>query len=147
MKSGIVADRAELASRRDNIRKEMSKNGFDAILVSSNVNLFYTCGRIVNGFLYMPADGDAILFVKRPDNVQGSDVEHIRKPEDIAGRLAGRGCRMPERLLLEAGTMPHTEYCRLANVFPSAECADGTELLRRVRAALSEGLPRAVRGC
>lgn len=134
MKSGIVADRAELASRRDNIRKEMSKNGFDAILVSSNVNLFYTCGRIVNGFLYMPADGDAILFVKRPDNVQGSDVEHIRKPEDIAGRLAGRGCRMPERLLLEAGAMPHTEYCRLANVFPSAECADGTELLRRVRA-------------
>ena len=41
----------ELKFRRDKIRYLMAQQGIDAALIACNVNLLYTYGEIVNGYL------------------------------------------------------------------------------------------------
>ena len=43
----------ELKFRRDKIRYLMAQQGIDAALIACNVNLLYTYGEIVNGYLYL----------------------------------------------------------------------------------------------
>ena len=42
----------ELKFRRDKIRYLMAQQGIDAALIACNVNLLYTYGEIVNGYLF-----------------------------------------------------------------------------------------------
>lgn len=51
----------ELKFRRDKIRYLMAQQGIDAALIACNVNLLYTYGEIVNGYLYLPLHSPALL--------------------------------------------------------------------------------------
>ena len=44
----------ELKLRRDKIRALMVQQDIDAALITCNVNLIYTYGRVVSGYLYLP---------------------------------------------------------------------------------------------
>ena len=43
--------------RVDNIREMMRNNGFDAVLVGTNANLYYLTGGVFSGYVYIPAEG------------------------------------------------------------------------------------------
>ena len=49
--------------RVDNIREMMRNNGFDAVLVGTNANLYYLTGGVFSGYVYIPAEGEALQFV------------------------------------------------------------------------------------
>ncbi len=123
----------ELKSRRDKIRVFMAAQGIEAALITCNVNLLYTCGRIVSGYLYLPLNAPARLFVKRPNNLSGELLFSIRKPEDIPGILLEEGLPMPTKVMLEGDELPYTAYTRLAALFPDAEVVNGTPLIRQAR--------------
>ena len=53
----------ELKLRRDKIRALMVQQGIDAALITCNVNLIYTYGRVVSGYLYLPLNAPARLFI------------------------------------------------------------------------------------
>ena len=117
----------ELKLRRDKIRALMALQEIDAAIVTCNVNLIYTCGRVVSGYLYLPLQAPAQLFVKRPNNLTGEFVTPIRKPEQLPDLLKERGLPMPKRLMLEGDELPFREYNRLAACFPDSEVLpDGT---------------------
>ena len=67
--------------RVDNIREMMRNNGFDAVLVGTNANLYYLTGGVFSGYVYIPAEGEALQFVRRPVDKKGDGIVHIRKPE------------------------------------------------------------------
>ena len=73
----------ELKLRRDKIRWLMAQQGIDAALITCNVNLLYTYGRVVSGYLYLPLNAPARLFVKRPNNISGEHIFSVRKPGRI----------------------------------------------------------------
>lgn len=123
----------ELKIRRDKIRQLMAQAGIDAALISCNVNLFYTCGQIVSGYLYLPLHAPGRLFVKRPNNLSGELICSIRKPEEIVELLQAAGLPLPTKLMLEGDELSFTEYSRLAALFPEAEVVNGTPLIRRAR--------------
>ncbi|KAA6311290.1 Aminopeptidase YpdF, partial [termite gut metagenome] len=77
----------ELKMRRDKIRMFMGQQHIDAALITGNTNLLYTCGQVINGYLYMPLQAPARIFVKRPNNITGELVHSIRKPEQIPDML------------------------------------------------------------
>jgi len=49
----------ELKLRRDKIRVLMAQQEIDAALITCNVNLIYTYGRVVSGYLYLPLNAPA----------------------------------------------------------------------------------------
>lgn len=123
----------ELKIRRDKIRSLMALQGIDAALITCNVNLIYTYGQVVSGYLYLPLHSPALLFFKRPSNITGEHAFSIRKPEQIIDLLKENELPLPTKLMLEGDEIPYTEYCRLASLFPEAEVVNGTPLIRQAR--------------
>jgi Xaa-Pro dipeptidase len=123
----------ELKLRRDKIRYLMAQQGIDAALIACNVNLLYTYGQIVSGYLYLPLQSPALLFVKRPNNIKGEHIFSIRKPEQIVDLLKENGLPMPAKLMLEGNELPYADYIRLAALFPESEVVNGTSIIREAR--------------
>lgn len=123
----------ELKFRRDKIRSLMVLQGIDAALITCNVNLIYTYGSVVSGYLYLPLHSPALLFFKRPGNITGENAFPIRKPEQIIDLLKENGLPSPTKLMLEGDELPYTEYCRLASLFPDTEVVNGTPIIRQAR--------------
>ena len=92
---------SELKLRRDKIRALMAGQKIDAAIITCNVNLIYTYGSVISGYLYLPLDGPAHVFIKRPNNVSGEYVHPIRKPEQLPDLLKEFGLPLPARLMLE----------------------------------------------
>jgi Xaa-Pro aminopeptidase len=123
----------ELKTRRDQIRVQMAKENIGAALIACNVNLLYTYGRIVCGYLYLPLGSPAILFLKRPLNIKGEYVVPIHKPEEIPAKLKEMELSVPDKVMLEGDELPYTQYIRLSKLFPGSEIVNGTPLIRRAR--------------
>lgn len=124
----------ELKQRRDKIRVLMAQQGIDAALFTCNVNLIYTYGQVVSGYLYLPLNDSARLFIKRPNNIEGEHIRPIRKPEQLPDLLTEQGLPLPQRLMLEGDELSFNEYRRLAACFPSAEVLPcGSALVRQAR--------------
>ena len=129
----------ELKQRRDKIRVLMAQQGIDAALFTCNVNLIYTYGQVVSGYLYLPLNDSARLFIKRPNNIEGEHVRPIRKPEQLPDLLTELGLPLPQRLMLEGDELSFNEYRRLAACFPSAEVLPcGSSLVRQARSVKTE---------
>jgi len=128
-----MAIHSELKFRRDLIRKAMADNNIDAALITCNTNLLYTCGQIISGFIYIPINSPAILFIKRPNTIRGEQVEYIHKPEEIVDLLEARNIPVPTRLMLEGDEIPYTEYQRLSSLWPDADVVNGTPYIRQAR--------------
>ncbi len=111
----------------------MAQQGIDAALITCNVNLLYTFGQIISGYLYLPLHAPARIFVKRPNNLSGEHLFPIRKPEQIIDILKAEGLPMPSKLMLEGDELSFSEYNRLAALFPETEIVNGTSLIRQAR--------------
>ena len=129
----------ELKQRRDKIRVLMAQQGIDAALIACNVNLIYTYGRVVSGYLYLPLNDFARLFVKRPNTIEGEHVMPIRKPEQLPELIQACGLPLPKKMMLEGDELSFKEYNRLAACFPKAEVVScGSSLIRQARTTKTE---------
>jgi Xaa-Pro aminopeptidase len=111
----------------------MQQHEIDAAIIACNINLFYTYGQIISGYLYLPLKSPAQIFVKRPNNISGEFIHAIRKPEQIVDILKEEGVAMPTKLMLEGDELSFNEYNRLASLFPDAEVVNGTPIIRQAR--------------
>lgn len=123
----------DLKLKWDRIQQAMQKMNADGCLLTVDVNLYYTTGRIYSGYFYLPAEGAPWFFVKRPNGLSGDQVEYIRKPEQMAELFAAHGLKMPEKLLLEADELTYKDYMRLQAIFNPKETANATVLMRNLR--------------
>jgi Xaa-Pro aminopeptidase len=123
----------DLKLKWERLQLAMRKAGADACLLTVDVNVYYTTGRIYSGYFYLPAEGSPLFFVKRPNGLAGEHVEYIRKPEQMAEIFADRGIRTPEKLLLEADEISYNDYIRLKAVFNPKEVGNASAMLRAER--------------
>ncbi|NDV84470.1 Xaa-Pro peptidase family protein [Bacteroides sp. 51] len=128
----------ELKRRRDKIRSLMAQQNIDAALIACNVNLLYTCGQIISGYLYLPLKSPACIFVKRPNNITGEHFHSIRKPEQIVEILKEQGLPVPETIMLEGDELSFSEYNRLAAMFSESKVVNGTPIIRQARSVKTE---------
>ena len=108
----------ELKLRRDKIRALMVQQGIDAALITCNVNLIYTYGRVVSGYLYLPLNAPARLFIKRPNDIEGEHIHPIRKPEQITELLKECGLPLPVKLCWKVMNYPLRNIIAWLPVFP-----------------------------
>ncbi len=123
----------EIAYRVERIAASLAENGIDAILVSSNANLYYTVSRVIAGYCYITAQGEVKYFVRRPIGLEGDNVHYIRKPEQIMAMLGEK----PKTMAVEYA-MSYADVQRLKAAFNGVEIVDGTSLMNKVRAVKSQ---------
>ena len=112
----------ELERRWSSVREELARQQADALLVTTNVNLYYVSGRVFAGMAYIPNEGEPLFFVRRPVGLKGENVLYIRKPEEMSDRLRERGISLPRKLLLETDSIPMSEYLRYEKIFSNLQC-------------------------
>lgn len=124
---------ADLQIKWHRIQNAMLANGFDGCLLTIDVNLYYTTGRIFSGYFYLPNEGPPHFFVKRPAEMEGNNIHYIRKPEQIAEIFTEIGLKTPNSLLLEADELSYSEYIRIEKIFTAQNIGNATALLRTIR--------------
>ena len=122
----------ELQIRWKKIREKMKIEQADGCLISTNVNLLYALGRIINGYAYLPAEGDALVFIRRPEGITEDNYFYISRLEQIIDILKEKNI-FPNNLLVESGEMPHEDWLRIQKAFQPQEMRNATALLRQVR--------------
>ena len=124
--------------RVDNIREMMRNNGFDAVLVGTNANLYYLTGGVFSGYVYIPAEGEALQFVRRPVDKKGDGIVHIRKPEQIIEYLGKNGLPAPRKLALELDGISYTDALRCQKAFGLESVGNCSPLLAQARSVKSD---------
>lgn len=133
----------EIDLRVNRVCDSLKAKGYDAMLISSNVNLYYTSGRVFSGYTYITVDGEVTYFVKRPVGLQGDNVKYIRKPEQIVELLAEK----PVKVALELDSLSVNDYNRLAKVFDGCEVVDASGILRELRSVKTDYEVAKMREC
>ena len=65
MKQEFKVPAAEIEQRISRIQTELQEKEIDGLFIVQRVDLFYFSGTAQNGFLYIPAEGDPLLFIKK----------------------------------------------------------------------------------
>ncbi len=126
---------AEISARVAKISASLKTIGADAVLLSDNVSLYYTSGRVFAGYTYITADGKVYYFVRRPKGFEECEhVHYIRKPEMIPSLVE---CE-PATLALKNDVTTVAEYGRLSKVFPDSKIVDASGMFRALRSVKSE---------
>lgn len=132
----ILLSHDEQQLRLGRVRELMRQAGLDAMLIADFANLYYLTGRVYSGYAYIGnRDGDQMYFVKRMENLRGDGVVNIRKPEQMAESIL---LDTPAVLGLELDLMSYNMAGRLGKIFPGAQIADCTGVMRTARAVKTE---------
>lgn len=123
----------DLQTKWDRMQQAMRQIDADGCLLTVDVNLYYTTGRIFSGYFYLPAEGAPWFFVKRPNGYTDDRVVYIRKPEQMSEVFNAHGIEMPRRLLLEADELSYTDFIRLQSIFHPEKTGNATALMRQLR--------------
>lgn len=127
----------ESKNRITRIQQQLVKQGIDAALISDNANKFYLTGRVYNGYCYIPSQGEAIFFVRRPVELTGDNLVYIHKPEIIIDALSQKGYKQPISIGMELDLAPYSLVQRIEKVFPNAKIANISGVMRQARAIKS----------
>jgi len=123
----------DLQLKWSRLQSEMQKIDADGCLLNMDVNLYYTTGKVYNGYFYLPVEGAPWFFVMRPNGLTGERVKYIRKPEQMPELFAELNIPMPQKLLLEADELTYNNYIRLQSVFQPKETGNATQIIRKIR--------------
>jgi Xaa-Pro aminopeptidase len=156
---------AELASRLAALQAQLASRDLDAALIVQNADLYYFSGSIQQSHLYVPAAGDATLFVRKvPERARlESALEGIVEvvslatlPEAIVARYGA----LPRRVGLELDVLPVMRFRALERLLPDTAFEDvGRDIVRqravksawevariRVAAAVADGVCALIPG-
>ncbi len=132
----------EVEARLAALQDVLSRRGLDAALVVQNADLYYFSGTVQRSFLYVPAEGEPTLFVRKLAEralleTPLDGVVVLDDPRDLGAQVVARYGRLPARLGLELDVLPVAEFRRLERQFPDAEARDVGRDIVRLRAVKS----------
>ncbi|MCM1291706.1 MAG: Xaa-Pro peptidase family protein [Prevotella sp.] len=128
----------EIKLRTHKIILQLNNLGIDSLLIASNANIFYACGRYFRGYILISTHHDPIYFPIKPLGLKGQNTFYIRKPEQIPEILDENAIPQPQNLALEFDALSFSEITRLKKIFPNAEFSNGNTPLRNARITKTE---------
>ncbi|RKN71843.1 M24 family metallopeptidase [Paenibacillus ginsengarvi] len=146
----------ERSSRRQRLQHKMKETGIDLCVVTQNVDLYYFVGSMQTGYLFIPAEGESIFYVRR-SFVRASDEADIAVEE--LGSMRGFGSRLTQAypelfrkpggeqtiVAAEYDVLPVQQFQRLEGALPGVKWVDGSTLIRELRMIKSPGEIAAIR--
>ncbi len=134
----LYTPKSELDSRINRMQALLAETGVGGALVMQSVDLFYFSGTAQNAHLYIPAQGQPVLMVRkslaraREESALDSVVQlsSIKKLPEL---IQAAGHPVPEVLGLEMDVVPANTYLFYRQVFAGAELVDVSGLIRQVR--------------
>jgi Xaa-Pro dipeptidase len=127
----------ETSRRLAALQDVLAARGLDAALLVQNADLYYFSGTVQRSFLYVPAAGEATLFVRKLAErarleTPLTGIVELASPRDLPGLVAQIYGALPRRVGLELDVLPVAEYRRLEKLLPEAGFEDvGRDIVRQ----------------
>ena len=133
----------EIEKRLAAFQARLAEEALEAALLHQLVDLYYFSGTAQQGFLYVPARGEAILLIKKEYERarEESPLARVEPLPSLAGlgvRLRELDCRVPVRLGLELDVLPTGIFRFLQKILKFEEGLDIWPLIRSLRETKSE---------
>ncbi len=134
---------AEIKNRLVAFQDRLNEEELEAALLHQLVDLYYFSGTVQQGFLYIPARGEAILLIKKEferarEESPLARVEPLPSLAGLGDRLRECHCRVPSRLGLELDVLPMGTFRFLQQILKFEEGGDIWPLIRSLRETKSE---------
>jgi Xaa-Pro aminopeptidase len=134
----VTVPKSEIDRRIAQLQRAMGQAGLDAMFIVQRVDLFYFSGTAQNGYLYVPAEGDPLLLIRKymPRAEAESALEHkvrIRSVKEVPHLIADLYGKPPDVLGFEFDVMPVREFYFYRQLLSPGTCVDGSPLIHNIR--------------
>lgn len=128
----------ELEHRCSRMQQMMAQEGLDAAVILQSADLYYFTGTIQNGCLYIPVKGQPLYLVRRDAGRARMEsglreVHPMASLSELPSLVARYGLPLAKRIGMEFDVLPVALFERFRTVFPDAEIADASRIVRRLR--------------
>jgi Xaa-Pro dipeptidase len=140
--SALAVPAGEIQARIRNFQTGMREKQVGGSLIIQKTDLFYFAATAQQGWLYIPAEGDALLMIFKDVERAGGEsplpVISLVSPKKIPDILQERGCPLPNVLGMELDVLPANLYFQYAAIFKDARIVDVSTEIRLIRAVKSD---------
>jgi Xaa-Pro aminopeptidase len=138
----LITPKTELEHRIAKLQQHLKTKSIDAGLILQNVDLFYFSGTIQQAHLYVPADGEPLLMVRKSFERASAEsaLDHIVRlssPGNIPAILKRNGYPLPKTLGLELDVLPFNFFLNYQEIFAKSQIVDLSYWVRLIRAVKS----------
>ncbi len=128
----------EINGRIVKLQQLMRARGIDAMFIVQRIDLFYFSGTAQNGYLYIPADKEPLLFIRKymPRAEQESSINHIIEigsVKEIPSLIMKFHKEIAEVIGFELDIMPVNEFYFYRKLLSCEQVKDGSELIFSLR--------------
>lgn len=128
----------EINERIAKLQHLLQQKGIDAMFIVQHADLFYFSGTAQNGYLYVPAEKEPLLFIRKymPRAEKESSIRQIieiRSVKDIPGLILKHLGKIADIIGFELDVMPVNEFYFFRNLLGCGKCRDGAGLIHSIR--------------
>ena len=139
---GDATPKTEIRHRIEQLQSLLLSNGIDGAIIVQNSDLFYFSGTIQQSQLYIPADGDPLLMVRKSLERARSEsaiqnIVSFNSPRQVPELLKTMGMTAPKTLGLELDVIPAQTYLNFQSLFDQTRMIDISHFIRQIRAIKS----------
>ncbi|MFC0393343.1 M24 family metallopeptidase [Paenibacillus mendelii] len=140
-------DKQEFLSRINRLQQALRAQGSDGFLATQHIALYYLTGSMQAGYVFVPAEGNAVFYVRR--SIDRAQAESAVRVEPLPSLRAFRLLLKQDypqlfasgqeiTILTEMDVLPAQTYTKLAQVIAGESgsrsvLTDGSAMLRRLR--------------
>ncbi len=138
--SYLLTPKDEVLQRVSHLQKELSFKKMDGALITHNVDIYYYSGSMQNSMVFIPIEGEPILFVKksleRAKKESPFKVESMTSLKLLPEQIRGFGYKL-EMIGTELDVLPVNQYKRIQKVFEGSSILDISNIIRQQRSIKS----------
>jgi Xaa-Pro dipeptidase len=128
----------EVENRIKRLQDKLQDSNIDGMLIVQRVDLFYFTGTSQNGLIYIPAQGEPLLFIKKyfPRAQRESSIKRIvriKSVKEIPGMIMDLYGHLPAILGLEFDVLPVNDYHSYQALFKAKKYVDGSPFIHETR--------------
>lgn len=128
----------ELERRVKKFQEVLKRQGIDGAMIIQNVDVFYFAGTMQRSHLFIPAEGQPVLMVKRSylracEESAWENIVHLASPKDIPAVLQSHGYGPFAVLGFELDVLPFAQYQRYQKLFANTRIADVSGIICALR--------------
>jgi Xaa-Pro aminopeptidase len=140
--TSVNTPESEIDERIAKLQQRLAESGIDGALILQNTDLFYFAGTIQQGHLYIPAQGQPVLMIKKSLHraMAESGIRRIVPLQSLIrlpALLRENGIPIPQTLGMELDVLPVNYYLKYKELFDQSRIVDISHHIRMVRAVKS----------
>jgi len=123
---------------RIRLQESLKQNGIDGAIIVQNADLFYFTGTIQRSSLFVPAEGEPLLLVKKDlDRAKQEsalkNITGIESSRELKAVLNSHGYSSFDTIGFELDVLPAEQYLRFQKLFHPARITNIGPLIRKLR--------------